>query len=616
MAANWALLMRFTFRLDQLNAIRAVLWLLGLFLICSSPRVWAADASLTDVTVNAVSDGRIRIDFEFNKPITVPKNFKTENPARIVLDFQGIESKVNETITPLGIISSINLVSANDRLRAVVNLKEQINYTVLPGMTPDNQNHIYLTLESKLVPKINFTKDKFSANTWSKTHHEMQGIDFRRDEDGGGRVVIQLSDASMGINVTKSSNTIQVEFLDTFVPDRLKRRLDVTDFGTPVQSIQTQGRAGNVAVAITATGSYQHLAYQVNDKFIVDVSPEQEAVGIAGEDEEEHYTGERLSLNFQDIPVRAVLQLLAEFTGINIVASDSVRGNITLRLNNIPWDEALAIILRTQGLTKREVGSVLMIAPSEEVAAREKEDLESRKEVKALEPLTTELIRLNYAKAADISTLLKDKSASLLTARGNVTVDTRTNTLLIQDTLESVIRAQELITRLDIPVKQVLIEARIVNVDTNFEKDLGIQFGATKPNHVSGTLDGSNLMQSNVLNGDNPLLNVPVADRLNVNLPAAPEAGVAGSIGIALARLGRGYLLDLEISALESEGAGELISSPRLVTADQEEAFIEQGEEIPYQEATSSGATSVEFKKAVLALRVTPQITPDGNVIL
>ncbi len=611
-------------RLDNIH-LKRVGWslsgFLGLFLLCWVSLVFAAersDAVLTDIDAQALANGKIRIDFTFDKPVMIPKSFKTQQPPRVIIDFahakKGFDK--NSKFLPVGVLRNIDVVEANNRVRAVLSLKNAVHYQVVPGVGRDNGTHIYVTLNGTAPVALKYTKDKFSVNQWSKVHHAIKGVDFRRDEDGGGRVIAMLSDASMGINVTQQTDEIVVEFIETSIPSRLQRRLDVTDFGTPVQIIDTQKQASNVKMSIHVTGSYQHLAYQVNDKFVVDVSPD---VGdtIIGENEEDIvYTGERLSLNFQDIQVRAILQLLAEFTGINIVASDTVKGSITLRLNNIPWDEALAIILKTQGLAQRKVGNVLMIAPSEEVAAREKEELESKKEVKALEPLTTELMQLNYAKAADVSNLLKDQSTSLLTARGNVTVDDRTNTLLIQDTLDSVLRARELIERLDVPVKQVLIEARIVNVDTNFEKELGIQFGVTKPNHVTGTLEGANTMQNNVLNGNNPLLNLPVAERLNVNLPSLPDAGIAGSFGVALANLGKGYLLDLEISALESEGMGELISSPRLVTANQHEAVIEQGEEIPYQEATSSGATSVEFKKAVLALRVTPQITPDGNIIM
>lgn len=596
-------------------------WLmLGTVLCLIMGKVYAAEteAELTNIQANSLANGKIQIDFTFNKPVLIPKSFKTKQPARIIVDFANTKKGFEQQskFIPVGVLRSIEVVEANNRVRVVLSLKDSVNYRVTPGVNEDNKNHIYLTLSGTSPVNLEYTHDKFSANQWSQAHHEIKSIDFRRDEDSGGRVIATLSDASMGINVSQEGDKIVVEFIDTSIPQRLQRRMDVTDFGTPIQDISIIKRGGNVKMTVDTAGPFQHLAYQINDKFIVDVSPDKEEGPLGGDDDEPVYTGERLSLNFQDIQVRAVLQLLAEFTGTNIVASDSVKGNITLRLNNVPWDEALAIILRTQGLAQRKVGNVLMIAPSEEVAAREKEDLESKKEVKQLEPLTTELVQLNYAKAEAIASLLKDQSTSLLTTRGNVTTDTRTNTVLIQDTLDSVVRARELIERLDIPVKQVLIEARIVNVDTNFEKEIGVQFGITKPEHISGTLDGANTMQTNVLNGDNPLLNIPVVDRLNVNLPSVPDGAVPGSIGVALAKLGKGYLLDLELSALESEGMGELISSPRLVTANQQEAYIEQGEEIPYQEATSSGATSVEFKKAVLALRVTPQITPDGNVIL
>lgn len=595
---------------EHMRVLLRLLILISCFFISQSA---FATNTLKGIEVDSLPNGRVQIALQLSETASLPRSFSTESPPRLVIDLSDTNSGMEtpKQKVSLGTVHSYDVVHAGNRTRVVFDLKEPITYKV-----NTSGDRIFFVLDGKPSVVTQTNEQRFAANKWVNINHKIDGIDFRRDEKGSGRVIVKLSDASMGVNVVERGKSIVVDFVDTTIPTRLKRKLDVTDFGTPIESIVTKANGGNVQMVVNAAGDYKHLAYQVNQKFIIDVSPESPDEIEGGDPEEVRYTGERLSLNFQDIAVRAVLQLLADFTGVNIVASDSVKGNITLRLNNVPWDEALAIILRTQGLAKRTVGNVIMIAPAEEVAAREKEELEAKKEVKELEPLTTELVTLNYAKAEEMATLLKDQTASLLTARGNVSIDERTNTLLIQDTPGSVTEARLLIQKLDIPVRQVLIEARIVNVDTDYEQNLGIRWGITRPTHLTGTLEGANDMQQNILNDNDPLLNVGVDSRLNVNLPAEVDTGITGSVGVALAKLKRKFLLDLEISALESEGVGELVSSPRLVTANQKEAYIEQGEEIPYQEATSSGATSVEFKKAVLALRVTPQITPDGKIIM
>lgn len=576
-----------------------------------------AATTLNTLSARAVANGYIEVELQFSEPVSMPKSFGTDSPARVILDFENVENNVEpaKKEVKMGVLNTYDVSQSGKRLRVVLGLKERVDYK--PRISG---NSVYITLKGRSPVVKRVYKQRYAANPWVKTRHQVCDIDFRRDDAGSGRVVVDLSDAKMGITVDKRSRDVVVEFIDTGLPKRLQRRLDVTDFGTPVDYVVSKQAGGNTRMVITAHGDFDQLAYQINNQFIVDIS-KQAPTSVLEQEEQVVYTGERLTLNFQDISVRAVLQLLADFTGVNIVASDSVQGNITLRLNNVPWDEALAIILRTQGLGKRKVGNILMIAPSQEIAAREKEKLAASKEVEQLEPLVSELVSLNYASAEDISGLIKDASSSLLSDRGNVNIDKRTNTLIIQDTESTLVSLLPLIKQLDVAVQQVLIEARIVTVDTDFTQDLGIRFGVTHPTHVSGRLDGANTINNNAIANEtaetptNPLLNVPVADRLNIDLPADSDVAPA-TIGVALAKLGRDYLLDLEISALESEGAGELIASPRLVTANQKEAYIEQGEEIPYQEATSSGATSVEFKKAVLGLRVTPQITPDGKIIM
>lgn len=574
----------------------------------------AEKTTLNSINTRSMSNGYLEVEMQFSAPITMPTSFGTDNPPRLIFDFKQVQSKLSKPRNnmDIGALDSIEVSQADTRLRVMFNLKEQADYK------PRVSGHsFYVTLKGRSPVVTNASKQRDATNSSVKTKHQVQQVDFRRDDSGNGRVIVALSDAQMGVTVNKRAQDVVVEFVDTSLPQHLQRRLDVTDFGTPVDEIEAKQTGGNTHMVIKTHGNVDYLSYQMNHQFIIDISKQSSNPALE-KDDQGLYTGERLSLNFQDISVRAVLQLLADFTGINIVASDSVKGNITLRLNNVPWDEALAIILRTQGLGKRQLGNILMVAPAQEIAAREKEKLAASKEVEQLEPLTNQLVNLNYASADDIAKLIKDSSTSLLSGRGSVNVDKRTNTLIVQDTDSALLSLLPLIKQLDVPVQQVLIEARIVTVDTTFTEDLGIRFGITHPTHVSGTLAGANTMNNNAIatqSGTNPLLNVAVTDRLNIDLPARTEMAPA-TLGVALAKLGRGYLLDLELSALESQGAGELIASPRLVTANQKEAYIEKGEEIPYQESTSSGATSVEFKKAVLGLRVTPQITPDGKIIM
>lgn len=583
----------------------------------SSEKIASTGLKLQSVQAMPLRNGDVDVTLHFSGPLSQePRSFNTEQPPRIILDFIGVTSAMQDAhkMIAVGVVQSYSVVNNNDRTRVMLDLKEAATYKVsVEG------NCVRVHLHGRSPVSAYVKEEQFAANPWTKkTAHAIKSVDFHRDPGGGGRVVVNLSDPNISVNVVQEGKKIVVDFVDTELPTPLSRKLEVTDFATPVQTITTKRKGANTEMVIAVLGEYQQLAYQVNNQFIVDVSAANQQ-DMVGAEEAVRYTGERLSLNFQDISIRAVLQLLAEFTGINIVASDSVQGNITLRLNNVPWDEALAIILKTQGLAQRKVGNVMMIAPATEVAAHEKQELEAKNDVRALAPLITDLVQLNYAKAADMAGLLKDKSVSLLSPRGNVTVDTRTNTLLIQDTSAVLGNVRDLIGRLDVPVRQVLIEARLVNVDTNYEKDLGIRFGVTDPTHVSGTIQGANEINNNAMSdpGTNPLIDVNVIERLNVNLPATPTSGLQpATIGVALAKLGKDFLVDLEISALESEGAAELVSSPRLVTANQQEAYIEQGQEIPYQESTSSGATAVEFKKAVLGLRVTPQITPDGRIIM
>ena len=456
------------------------------------------------------------------------------------------------------------------------------------------------------------------------TGAEITDIDFRRGSDGEAQIVVDLSVSDIGINITEQGETVIVDFVETALPEALDRKLDVGDFATPAREIDTFRHGNGTRMVITPTGVFEHLAYQSDNVFTLELRP------LTSEEEEIlkkdkfGYTGERLSLNFQNIEVRAVLQLIADFTEKNLVASDTVGGNVTLRLKNVPWDQALDIILKARGLGKRDIGNVMMVAPQEEIAAREKLELESMQQIEDLAPLRTEFMQVNYAKAATISALIRDDANNLLSERGNVTVDERTNTLLVQDTGDKLTEIRKVVEALDVPVRQVLIESRIVVANEDFSKDLGVKFGyshdGNRKNLAINPLNGKSGFQSAVgggIPGDTNFggttgFNVDGLENYIVDLAAA---GAVGNFKYAVGKVGS-YLLQLELTALQAEGRGEVISAPRVITANQRQALIESGTEIPFLEASSSGATSISFKKAVLSLQVTPQITPDDRIIM
>lgn len=583
----------------------------------------ASATTLTKIDYQFTSSNTLQVSMQFSGAVAIPKSFSTQEPPRVILDFFDVDKSIVDSRQNMsqGVISSFGSVSANGRTRLIFDLqqpsayqiKAQGNRVILSLQTTDKAS-----LKQKPSSIVTPTRSRAYASD-SYASHYIKKVDFKRNNSGGGDVLIDLSDADTVVNVSQQNNIITVTLPQTRAPGTLQQKLDVTDFATPVQTITTQTRGSQTQIQIQGTGQFEQLAYQVNKQFVVSVNP-MSAGKKAQAEANKTYTGKPISLNFQDIPVRSVLEILANFTGINIIAVDSVKGNITLRLNNIPWDEALEIILKSSNLGRKQVGNVIMVEPLADLAAEEKQSLVAQQAVQTLEPLQNQYIRLNYAKASEVASLLKDQGSTILSARGNATFDQRTNTVIVQDTPSSLLNVQSLIAKLDIPVQQVMIEARIVNVDTAFEQDLGIRWGMTKPEHITGTLTGANQMLINEKTGvTNPVSAVPLDQRLNVDFGATlstDPTAQAPSVGVALAELGNGYMLDLELSAIESEGGGELISSPRLVTANQHEALIEAGKEIPYQQSTSSGATSVEFKKAVLSLRVIPQITPDNKIIM
>ncbi len=568
---------------------------------------WTANAaSLDAVTFAKMPGDRVQIKLELSEPVAEPLSFAIDSPARVALDFPDVTLNLPRKTQTIGVgmARSVAAVEASGRTRVVLNLIKLVPYQLrVEGSA------VYVTLDSPGAAGT--AAFRTEMETAGGDQRRLENVDFRRGPASEGRIIVTMSDPSTVVDTREEGSRVVVDFLNTSLPDRLERRLDVIDFATPAQTVDTFAQGDDTRMVINTQGLYELLAYQSDELFTIEVKPltkqEEEAL------KKERYTGERLSLNFQNIEVRAVLQLIADFTGKNLVASDTVSGNLTLRLKNVPWDQALDIILRAKGLAKREQGNVIMVAPSEEIAAREKLELEAQKQITELAPLTTEFVQVNYAKASEIAKLLKAEENSLLSERGNVSVDERTNTLLVRDTADNLVGVRKLVTQLDIPVRQVLIESRIVVADDNFNRDLGVRFGIsrTERNNETYTLGGGNP-------GDTEFGDGTVAfftdnrENLIVDLPLADPSGAVKFAIIDIPD----FLLQLELQALQTEGRGEVLANPRVVTSNQKEAIIEQGTEIPFQEASSSGATSTSFKPAVLSLRVTPQITPDDRIIM
>jgi type IV pilus assembly protein PilQ len=563
--------------------------------------------TLDDISYSSLPGDNVQVIMKFSEPLAEePVNFTIDNPARIAIDLPGVELNLAETTQSIGVgvAHSVAAVEAAGRTRVVLNLVQSVAYDIdLSGNT--------LTLSlgggtGSATAAVNASPSSFAPKRSSSSG--IENIDFRRGEAGEGRIIVTLSDPSIGVNLGQESGNIVVEFIDANLPSDLDRRLDVIDFATPVSEIDTSPSGNGARMVIsTATDQFDHLAYQSGDVFTIEVRPLTQSEQEELEREKFGFTGERLSLNFQNIEVRAVLQLIADFTGFNLVATDTVTGSVTLRLQNVPWDQVLDIILKSRGLGMVQDGNVMLVAPQEELAARERLELESLRQVEELAPLRTEFMQINYAKASDLAGLISGGDNSLLSNRGSVSIDNRTNTLIVQDVAASLGAIRGLISELDIPIKQVMIESRIVNANESFSRDLGVQFGYSKLSSEANATD------TGIFVGSTSTINTePTADNFLVNLPAA---GATSNIGLAVGKIGS-YLLQLELSAMLAEGRGEDIANPKIITANQKEAIIESGIEIPYQEASSSGATSVSFKKAVLSLRVTPQITPDNRVLL
>lgn len=559
---------------------------------------------------SSLPGGRVSVRIKTTLPLTnPPAGFTLNNPARIALDFPKVANGLSKSNIQAdqGALKSVTLAQAKDRTRMVLNLSKNVAYS-----TSSNANEITITLQANAASTNASVETKFAEPVLGSQKTTINNVDFARGKNGEGRVIIDLSDASAGINIKQKGKTIVVDFINTDVPANLQRRLNVTNFNTPVIYVDTMKQGNNSQMVIEPKGNWEQSAYQADKKFIIDVRQIVEDPNKLVKGSKPGYAGEKLSLNFQNIEVRSVLQVIADFTGLNIITSDTVTGNLTLRLKDVPWDQALDIITQSKGLAMRKTGNVILIAPADELAAKEKQSLEAAQQIEDIEPLKTEVFTLKYMKAEALKTILSDPKQKILSKRGSAVLDQRTNTVFVQDTAKYLVQVQSIINITDIAVKQVMIESRLVIADDKFGKSLGARFGVQKQHAgdnsyaVGGTLDPS----SSSVKTASVELN---ANGLNSNLPVA---NAFGNLAFSLFRLPAGLLLNLELSALETDKRGKVVSSPRVTTANQHKAIIKQGTQIPYLEASSSGAATVSFKDAVLSLEVTPQITPDDKIIM
>ena len=576
---------------------------------------------LTAVEVQPMQGQTLQIRLRTDGVAPQPLTFTIDRPTRLSVDLPDVVLALENRRIDVGTggVDTIVAAEASGRTRVVFNLDALVPYSAQA-----DGDSVVVTLGGTATTATAAAPASNAAAS-SGGPRSITGVDFRRSPDGAGRVVVQLSDPATPASLHQEGDRVIVDFTGVQLGEENMKRYDVVDFATPVTMVDALRVGDNARVVVTATGDFEQLAYQTDNQYVIEVK--RRAKAAASSMDEKVYTGERLTLNFQDIDVRPVLQLLADTSGQNIVVSDSVKGRVTLRLQNVPWDQALDIVLRTKGLDMRRKNNVIIVAPQAELAAQEKAELAARKDIQELAPLRTEFMQVDYAKASDMARLVKSSGGgSLLSTRGSVTVDERTNTMLVQDTAEQLTAIRNLVSTLDIPVRQVLIESRIVIVSDDFSRELGVRAGFTRVSSdvkdlmaISGSAQATDSIMGSALDnlastGQPFPVQIPFGnfDRYNVNMPVANPAG-----RIALSILNfDDFLIDLELTAAQNEGRGEIKSTPRVITSNGREAIIEQGVEIPYQESASSGATTTQFKKAVLSLKVTPQITPDDRVIL
>ncbi len=613
---------------------------LALAMLATAALSASAQNAIQSITSTQQAGAEV-VRVEFAEPLAAePKGFAIQTPPRIAIDLPGIGNAMGKNSVEInqGNLRSANVALAGDRARLVLNLKAPSTYrTQLQGKA------LLVVLETGApapLPEASGGQPVHFAESLNRTELPLKNIDFRRGQDGAGRVVVDLANNQIGVDIKQQGQSLVVEFLRSTLPEALRRRLDVTDFGTPVTTISSFQQGDRVRVVVEPRGAWEHSAYQTDNQFVLEVRPQK--VDPSKLTQGPGYAGEKLSLNFQNIEVRALLQVIADFTNFNIVTSDTVAGNVTLRLKDVPWDQALDIILETKGLGLKKTGNVILIAPKEELAARRKATLASEQEVLTLEPLRTQSFQLNYARAEDVmkqivanQALANQQSGGggasnrMLSPRGSINFDIRTNQVFITDIPSKLAEAAEVIAKIDIPVRQVLIEARIVIADDTFGRSLGVRLGFADLSIKNGQAPGISLGNSGdtratvggnlaAVGGQTGQIPGPAfSDTSFINLPAPGKNDYnAATFALSLFGINAARFLNLELSALEADGKGKVVSSPRVVTSDQVKALIEQGEELPYQVATSSGATALTFRKATLKLEVTPQITPEGNVIL
>ncbi len=603
---------------------------LALLLVMSTAALitpWAQSAqpaanSIEAINVAGQRGGNIVVRITLKQPLAnPPAGFTIKNPPRIAFDFPGTSNALGKNTQEVGDgdLRNLNIVQAGDRTRLVMNLTKLLGYD-----TKIDGNNVIITLQA--VPAGTAAApvtSRFAEAKVVDTRHSLRDVSFRRGPNGEGRIIVDLSDNAVGIDLRQQGKSLIIDFQNTALPKNLERRLDVIDFATPVQTVDAFVQGNSSRIVIEPKGLWEHSAYQTDNRFIVEVKPVIEDPTKLTQGTRQGYSGEKLSLNFQNVEVRAVLQVIADFTGFNFITSDTVTGNLTLRLKDVPWDHALDIILQAKGLDMRKNGNVVWIAPRDELSTKEKLALEAQAQIADLEPTRTESFQLNYQQADAFQNILANPSQRILSKRGSMVVDPRTNTLFVQDTPSRLEAVRTLVRKIDVPVRQVMIEARIVEASDNFSRNLGARLGvfdrrvgdrvaAAQRVTVGGSLDATGFATTQIAT---PI--PPFNQSLGVNLPAAGIAGATpGAFSVILFSEALTRFLNLEVTALQADGKGKIISSPRVITADQVEATIEQGTEIPYQQATSSGATSVAFKKATLSLKVKPQITPDDNIIM
>lgn len=606
----------------------------ALMAVLLSPVVLAANLQGLDVA--SLPGDRVELKLEFDEPVSVPRGYTIEQPARIALDLPGVSNRLGSKNKELGVgnARSVTIVEAKDRTRLIVNLTK-----LAPYATRVEGNYLFVQVgggalaggASSAAPIVQAA----SKQSYAVSEKSISNIDFQRGEQGEGNVVITLSDKTISPDIQDQGGKIRLDFSNTELPESLRVRLDVKDFATPVQFVSATGDLNRSSILIEPVGLYDYLAYQTENKLTLSVK------SISQDDVEQRnaerfaYTGEKLSLNFQDIDVRSVLQLIADFTDLNLVASDTVAGNITLRLQNVPWDQALDLVLKTKGLDKRQVGNVLLVAPADEIAARERQELESQRQISELAPLRRELIQVNYAKAADIAQLFQSVTGTSSGSgagagggvgaeeRGSLAVDERTNSIIAYQTQERLDELRRIVAQLDIAVRQVMIEARIVEANVDYDKNLGVRWGGTLGGAGSKWRaygkDGATGVDSDVAGSCGPFGGActrPTVGDTNVPVPFVDMGVIDSTAGIGIGFITDNAILDLQLSAMERTGNGEVVSQPKVVTSDKETAKILKGTEVPYQESSSSGATTVSFKEAALSLEVTPQITPDNRIIM